>query len=78
MYGEKRKLTKGAISFDPNALYLYYSGDVMSCGKDMLFVNSKLFDQKRIANFSKDVLKGKVLRRLILKYPTSFVTNLVR
>ena len=32
----------------------------MPCGKDPLVVNKKPFDQKRIAKFSKDVLKGKV------------------
>ena len=32
----------------------------MPCGKDTLVVNKKLFDQKRIVKFSKDVLKGKV------------------
>ena len=32
----------------------------MPCGKDTLVVNEKPFDQKRIAKFSKDVLKGKV------------------
>ena len=32
----------------------------MSCGKDTFVVNKKLFDQKRIAKFSKDVLKVKV------------------
>ena len=32
----------------------------MPCGKDTLVVNKKPFDQKRIAKFSKDVLKGKV------------------
>ena len=32
----------------------------MPCGKDTLVVNKKLFDQKRIAKFSKDVLKGEV------------------
>ena len=32
----------------------------MPCGKDTLVVNKKLFDQKQIAKFSKDVLKGKV------------------
>ena len=32
----------------------------MPCGKDMLDVNKNLFDQKQIAKFSKDVLKGKV------------------
>ena len=60
VYGEKSKLTKGTIGYDANALYLYSSGDVMPCGKDMLVVNKKPFDQKRIAKFSKDVLKGKV------------------
>ena len=34
----------------------------MPCGKDTLVVNQKLFDQKRIAKFSKNVLKGKVFR----------------
>ena len=60
MYGEKRKLAKGVIGYDANCLCLYCSGDVMPCGKDMLVVNKKLFDQKRIAKFSKDILKGKV------------------
>ena len=60
VYGEKSKLTKGVIGYDANALYLYCSGDVMSCGKDTLDVNKKLFDQKQIAKFSEDVLKGKV------------------
>ena len=32
----------------------------MPCSKDKLVVNEKPFDQKRIAKFSKDVLKGKV------------------
>ena len=54
------KLTKGVIGYDANSLYLYCSGDVMPCGKDTLVVNKKPFDQKRIAKFSKDVLKGKV------------------
>ena len=61
MYREKSKLTKSIIGYDANALYLYCSGDVMPYGKDTLVVNEKLFDQKRIAKFSKDVLKGKVL-----------------
>ena len=61
MYGETSKLTKGVIGHDVNALYLYCSGDVMPCGKDTLVVNKKPFDQKRIAKFSKDVLKGKFL-----------------
>ena len=42
-------------------IYLYCSGDVIPCGKDSLVVNKKLFDQKRIAKFSKDFLKGKVI-----------------
>ena len=32
----------------------------MPCGKDALAVNKKPFDQKNIAKFSEDVLKGKV------------------
>ena len=60
VYGEKSRLTKGIIGYDANSLYLYYSGDVMPCGKDTLIVNKKPFDQKRIAKFSRDVLKGKV------------------
>ena len=60
VYGEKSKLTKGVIGYDANSLYLYCSGDVMPCGKDTLIVNKKPFDQKRIAKFSRDVLKGKV------------------
>ena len=32
----------------------------MPCGKDALVVNKKPFDQKQIAKFLKDVLKGKV------------------
>ena len=60
VYEEKSKLTKGVIGYDANSLYLYCSGDEMSCGKDTLVVNKKPFDQKRIAKFSKDVLKGKV------------------
>ena len=32
----------------------------MPCGKDALAVNKKPYDQKRIAKFSRDVLKGKV------------------
>ena len=38
-----------------------FTVQVMPCGKDTLVVNKKLFDQKRIVKFSKDVLKGKVL-----------------
>ena len=32
----------------------------MPCGKDTLVVNKKPFDQKRIAQFSKGILKEKV------------------
>ena len=53
-------MTKGVIGYGTNALHLYCSGDVLPCGKDTLVVNKKPFDQKRIAKFSKDVLKGKV------------------
>ena len=51
VHGEKSKLTKGAIGYDANVLYLYCSDDVMPCGKDTLIVNKKPFDQKRIAKF---------------------------
>ena len=61
MYGEKSKLTKRVIGDDANSLYLYCSGDLMPCVKDTLFVNKNLFGQKRIAKFSRNVLKGKVL-----------------
>ena len=60
VYGEKSKLTKGVIGCDANSLYIYCSGDVMPCGKDTLIVNKKPFHQKRIAKFSRDILKGKV------------------
>ena len=59
VYGEKSKLTRDIIGYDANSLYLYFSGDVMPCGKDTLVVNKKPFDQKRIARFSKDILKEK-------------------
>ena len=58
--GEKGKLTKGIIGYDANGLYLYCSGDVMLCGKETLVVNKKPFEQKRIAKFSRGVLRGKV------------------
>ena len=32
----------------------------MPCGKDTLVVKKKPYDQKRIAKFSRDILKGKV------------------
>ena len=60
VYAEKSKLTKGIIGYDASALYLYSSGDVMPCDKDTLAVNKKPYNQKRIAKFSKYVLKGKV------------------
>ena len=60
VHGENSKLTRGIIGCDSNSLYLYYSGDVMPNGKDKQVVNKEPFDQKRIAKFSKDVLKGKV------------------
>ena len=61
VYGKKSKLTKGVIGYDANSLYLHCSDDVMSCGKDTLIVNKRSLYQKRIANYSRDVLKGKVL-----------------
>ena len=73
VYEEKSKLTRGIIGYDANSLYLYCSGDVMPCGKDTLVVNKKPFDQKRIAKFSKNVLKGKVLHKSTLKCLTSLI-----
>ena len=58
VYGEKSKLTKGAIGYDANSLYLYCSGNVLPCGT--LVLNNKPFDQKRIVKLKKNVLKGKV------------------
>ena len=71
VYGERSKLRKGIISYDANALYLYSSGDVMPCGKDMLVVNKKPYDQKQIANFLKEVSKGKVFEfpQVYIKVP---------
>ena len=60
VYEEKSKLTKGVIGYDANSLYLYCSGDEMPCGKGTLVVNKKPYDQKHIAKFSRDVLKGNV------------------
>ena len=60
MYGEKNKMTRGIVGYDANSLYLYCSGDVMPCGKDTLVVNKNAYDQKRIATFSRDVLKGNI------------------
>ena len=60
LHGEKSKMTRGIIGYDANSLYLYCSGDAMPCGKGSLVVNKKPYDQKRIAKFSRDVLKGKV------------------
>ena len=57
---KKKQIDKGCHRLcDANALYLYCSGDVVPCGKDTLVVNKKLFDQKRIVKFSRNVLKGK-------------------
>ena len=60
VYGENSKLTKGVIGCDANGLYLYCSSNVMPCGKEMLIVNKKPFDQKQIAKFSRDVSRGTV------------------
>ena len=60
VYGGKSKLIKVVIDYDANGLYLYCSGNVMPCGKEALVVNRKPYDQKRIAKFSKNVLKRKV------------------
>ena len=60
VYGEKDKLIKVVIGYDANGLYLYCSGNVMPCVKETLAVNRKPYHQKRIAKFSKDILKRKV------------------
>ena len=60
VHGEKGKLKKGIIGYDANALYLYSSADVMPSDKDTLVVIKKPYDQKQMAEFSKDVLKVKV------------------
>ena len=57
MYGEKGKLIKVVLGY---SLYFYCLSNVMPCGKEMLAVNRKLYDQKRIAKFSKNDLKRKV------------------
>ena len=53
------KKAKSVIGYDANSLHPYCSVDVMLFGKGRLVVNKKLFDQKRSAKFSKDVLIGK-------------------
>ena len=60
VYEEKSKLTRGVKDYDANSSCLYCSGDEMPCGKDTLVVNKRPYDQKRIAKFSRDVLKGKI------------------
>ena len=57
VFGEKSKLTKVVIGYNTNSLCLYCSGDKMPCGREMVIVNNKPFDQKRIAKFSNDILK---------------------
>ena len=59
VYGEKRRLTKGNIGYDANALYLYCSGDVMPCGKDTLVVNKKPYGQKKNCKIFKGCFKRK-------------------
>ena len=61
VYGEKGKLINVIIGYNTNGLYLYCSGNVIPCGKETLVTNRKLYGQKRIAKFSKEVLKRKVL-----------------
>ena len=59
VFGEKSKLTKGVLGYNTKSLCIYCSGDAIVDGQDTLVVNAKLFDQNRIAKFSKDVLKVK-------------------
>ena len=80
IYGENGKLIMVVIGYDANGLYLHCSGNVMPCGKDTLIVNKKPFDQKRIAKFSRDVLKGKVFgfAQVDIEAPDELMTSLVR
>ena len=57
VYGEESII---GFAADVNSLYLYCSGHLMPCSKDLLVINVKSFDQKRTPKFSKDVLKEKV------------------
>ena len=50
----------GINGVDHLSLSALHSADVIPCDKDTLVVSKKPFDQKRIAKFSRDVLKGKV------------------
>ena len=49
----------------------------MPCGKDTLVVNKKPFDQKRIAKFSKDILKATlfVFAQVDIKVSDEFYDN---
>ena len=61
VYGKKSKWTESVTVYDASSLYFYCLGYAMPSGKDAMVVNKKLFDQKRIAKFSKDILEAKVL-----------------
>ena len=50
----------GINGVDHLSLSALHSADVIPCDKDTLVVSKKPFDQKRIAKFSRDVLKGEV------------------
>ena len=54
------------------------SGNVMPCGKNVLVVNKKPYDQRRIAKFSKDILKGKVFgfAQVDIEVPEEFYDKL--
>ena len=56
----KEQIDKKIIGYDANSLHHYCSGDVMPCGKGVLVVNEKLFEQKQTAKFFKGVLSRKV------------------
>ena len=77
VYGEKSKLTKGVIGHDANGLYLYCSGYIIPFSKDTLIENKKLFDQERIAKFSRDVLKGNVFEfaQVEIEVPSELYEN---
>lgn len=57
VYGEESKLAKPNTDYDVNSLLVFCSDNVMLCIKSILNVNENPFDKKKIAKFSKNVLK---------------------
>lgn len=62
LYRAGKKLAKNFIGYDANSFYLFCSIDVISRGKERLTVNEKSLYRKSFAKFTKNVLKGQVLR----------------